>query len=58
MLRTGLGAGDTAMNEVKRVPALVEQSRHMVMKQAIARILPRDQGPVETLQLEQESFIG
>lgn len=58
MLRTGLDAGDTAVNEVARVSALVEQSRHRVMKQTIAQTIPRDQGPVETLQLEPESFRG
>lgn len=44
------------MNKVAKVAALTEQSRHMAMKQPIAQIIPRGQGPVETLQLEQESL--
>lgn len=57
MLRTGLGPRDIAMSEVAGVSALMEQSRYMVMKQTIAQTIPRDQGPVETLQLEAESFM-
>lgn len=45
------------MDEVAKVSALVEQGRHRVMKSPIAQIIPRGQGPVETLQLEQESLL-
>lgn len=49
---TGLGSRDIAMNEIDKVSTFLEQSRHMVMKKTI----PREQGPVGTLQLEQESW--
>lgn len=45
------------MTKVARVPALAEGSTHMVMKPTIAQKLHREQGPVETLQLEREAFV-